>query len=117
MKVGVVKESAPGETRVAEIAGGQVREFLIRPADAGLEEAPVLALRGGDAGENARMAEAVLGGEKGPRRDVVLLNAAAALRVAGQVTTLRAGASCAAEAIDGGRASALLGRVKEALGR
>jgi anthranilate phosphoribosyltransferase len=106
-----------GETRVAEIADGEVREFFIRPADAGLGEAPQEAVRGGDAGENARMALAVLGGEEGPRRDVVLLNAAAALLVGGRVESLRAGASRAAEAIDGGRASDLLARVKEALGR
>jgi anthranilate phosphoribosyltransferase len=106
-----------GETLVAEIAGGLVHEHRIRPGDAGLEEAPQEAVRGGNAGENARMAQAVLEGERGPRRDVVLLNAATALLVAGQVDTLRKGAVRAAEAIDDGSASALLARVKEALGR
>jgi anthranilate phosphoribosyltransferase len=114
---GLDEVTLAGETRVAEIADGVVREHRIRPADAGLEEAPVAAVRGGDAGENARMAQAVLRGEKGPRRDVVLLNAAAALLVAGQAATLRAGAVRAAEAIDSGHASGLLARVKEALGR
>jgi anthranilate phosphoribosyltransferase len=114
---GLDEVTLAGETRVVEIAGGELREHRIRPGDAGLHEAPVEAIRGGDAGENARMAQAVLGGEKGPRRDVVLLNAATALLVAGQVETLRAGAARASEAIDGGSASALLARVKEALGR
>ena len=73
------------------------------------------AVRGGDAGENARLAREVLGGRKGPRRDVVLLNAAAALLVAERVANLREGVARAGEAIDRGQAAALLQRVGEAL--
>jgi anthranilate phosphoribosyltransferase len=87
----------------------------LRPEEAGLEAAPVEAIRGGDAVENARMAQGVLDGEGGARRDVVLLNAAAALLVAGRAGTLREGVATAASAIDAGRARALLVQIKEVL--
>ena len=92
-----------------------VHERRITPEEAGLGRAPLAAVRGGDAGENARLARAVLEGQAGPCRDVVLLNAAAALLVAGRAATLREGAALAGEAIDRGRAAALLQRVGEAL--
>jgi len=104
-----------GETQVSEVADGLVRERRLRPEDAGLEAAPVEAIRGGDAVENARMAQGVLDGERGARRDVVLLNAAAALMVAGKAETLRDGVANAATAIDLGRARALLAGVKAVL--
>ena len=104
-----------GETVVAEVRDGAVHERRITPEEAGLGRAPLAAVRGGDAGENARLARAVLEGQAGPCRDVVLLNAAAALLVAGRAATLREGAALAGEAIDRGRAAALLQRVGEAL--
>ncbi|HVQ29045.1 MAG TPA: anthranilate phosphoribosyltransferase [Vicinamibacteria bacterium] len=104
-----------GETAVAEIRDGVVHEWRITPEEAGLARAPLEAVRGGDAGENARLARGVLEGQAGPCRDVVLLNASAALLVAGRAASLTAGVALAREAIDGGRAAALLQRVGEAL--
>jgi len=104
-----------GETAVAEVADGQVRERTVTPDEAGLARAPVEAVRGGDARENARLAGEVLEGRPGPRRDVVLLNAAAALMVAGRASSLREGATQAKSAIDDGRVRRLLNDVKEAL--
>lgn len=104
-----------GETAVAEVRDGVVSERSISPEEAGLGRAPLEAVRGGDAGENARLARGVLEGQAGPCRDVVLLNAAAALLVAGRAANLAAGVALAGEAIDRGRAAALLQRVGEAL--
>jgi anthranilate phosphoribosyltransferase len=97
-----------GETRVSEWREGAVHEMVITPEDAGLEQAGVESLAGGDAAENAAIARGVLAGETGPRRDVVLLNAAAALVVAGRASDLRTGAGMAAEAVDAGRAARLI---------
>jgi anthranilate phosphoribosyltransferase len=100
-----------GATSVAAV-DGRLHEFTIRPEDAGLATASRDTLRGGDAPENAAIALAILKGEQGPRRDVVLLNAAAGLVVAGRAADLKQGALAAAAAIDDGRALALLERVK-----
>jgi anthranilate synthase/phosphoribosyltransferase len=104
-----------GPTAVAELDGGDVRTFEVRPEDAGLASAPLEALRGGDPQANAAIAREVLSGAPGPKRDVVLLNAAAALVVAGRAPTLKDGVRQAAAAIDDGRARALVERVMEAL--
>jgi anthranilate phosphoribosyltransferase len=83
--------------------------------DLGLVEAPVSALAGGSPAENAAIVESILrGGESGPRRDVVLLNAAAAFMAAGRAEDLGHGISLAAEAIDGGNAARLLERLRMA---
>jgi anthranilate phosphoribosyltransferase len=112
---GLDEMTLAGETLVAEVTDGEVRERRLAPGEAGLQAAPVEALRGGDAVENARLATGILDGEKGPRRDVVVLNAAAALVAAGKAESLREGAAQAATAIDEGRARRLLARVKEVL--
>jgi anthranilate phosphoribosyltransferase len=80
--------------------------------DFGLAEAPTSELAGGDAAENARLVEAVLGGERGSRRDVVLLNGGAAFLAAGRVTGIAEGIALAATTIDDGSASRLLGRLR-----
>jgi anthranilate phosphoribosyltransferase len=91
-----------------------------RPVDAialaalGISPAATSALAGGTPAENAALIEAVLGGAPGPHRDVVLLNAAAALVAAGRVPDLGAGVRLAAEAVDAGRASDLLDRLRAA---
>ena len=103
-----------GETRVVALEAGILREFTIAPEDAGLERAPPEAIRGGEPAENALALTALLAGSKGPYRDIVLLNAAAALVVAGRTRDLRDGAAQAARAIDSGAASAVLGRLKDA---
>jgi anthranilate phosphoribosyltransferase len=100
-----------GESEVVEIVDGRIRRFTITPEDAGLPRAPAAALKGGDPAENAAALRALLEGAPGPYRDCVLLNAAAALIVAGRATTLREGAALAAEAIDSGRAAAVLARL------
>ncbi len=102
-----------GETHVVAFDESGDRAFTIRPEEAGLSLAPTEALRGGDAGQNARLARAILEGEGGPRRDVVLLNAAAALCLVGRGEDLRSGVALAAAAIDDGRALRLLEQVKE----
>jgi anthranilate phosphoribosyltransferase len=103
-----------GETQVAALEGGAIREFTISPEDAGLERAPAAAIHGGEPAENAAALLALLAGAPGAYRDIVLLNAAAALVVAGRAAKLREGAALAARAIDSGAASAVLGRLKDA---
>jgi anthranilate phosphoribosyltransferase len=101
-----------GRTRVAELVHGNVRIREIGPEDAGLQRAPLEALLGGDLGENVRIARAVLEGEHGARRDVVLLNAAAALMVAGKAVDLLEGVQRAAEAIDSGATRRVVERLR-----
>ncbi|WP_043364333.1 anthranilate phosphoribosyltransferase [Belnapia sp. F-4-1] len=103
-----------GETQVVALEGSTIREFTIAPEDAGLRRAPPEAIRGGEPAENAIALTALLGGAPGPYRDIVLLNAAAALVVAGRDTDLASGAARAAAAIDSGAASAVLARLKDA---
>jgi anthranilate phosphoribosyltransferase len=102
-----------GPTEVAAVEGGRTRRFAVRPEDAGLRRCDPDSVGGGDPETNAGIARGVLAGEPGPRRDVVLLNAGAALLVAGRVGSLREGVGAAAEAVDAGRAARLLARVKE----
>jgi anthranilate phosphoribosyltransferase len=87
--------------------------FVLDPAEAGVEPCGAEALRGGDAPANAAIVRAVLAGERGPRRNAVLLNAAAALVVAGRAGKMREGVAQAAEAVDSGRAANLLGQAAE----
>jgi anthranilate phosphoribosyltransferase len=93
-----------GPTKVAEVVDGQVREYEVVPEDVGLDRVPSAALAGGSPEENARAARRVLGGEQGPHRDVVVLNAAAALLAADIVSDLRSGVARAVESIDSGAA-------------
>lgn len=97
-----------GPTQVAEWYDGRVRDYEIRPDQVGMDIASIESIRGGDAAQNAGILCSVLSGEPGPRRDVVLLNAGAALLVAGVVDDLAAGVAAAAESVDSGRALAKL---------
>ena len=97
-----------GPTQVVELNAGQIREFTISPADAGLPESPPEAIRGGDPAENALALRALLDGAPGAYRDIVRLNAGAALVVAGRAADLREGAAMAAASLDEGRAKAAL---------
>jgi anthranilate phosphoribosyltransferase len=110
---GIDEMSLCGPTRVTAFDDGEMRTFTVRPEDAGLDPCAAPALQGGDARANADIARRVLEGGRGPTRDVVLLNAAAALLVAGRVKDLRAGVAKAGRAVDEGRAAALLRRVVE----
>ena len=104
-----------GESHVVSLeADGSLREFMVSPEDAGLSRAPASAIKGGDPAENAAALEALLKGAPGAYRDVVLLNAAAALIVAGRAETLREGAAIAARAIDDGAALGVLTRLRAA---
>jgi anthranilate phosphoribosyltransferase len=108
---GLDELATSGSTEVAEWKDGAVRRFQITPEDAGLDRAPIDAIRGGDAEENAAALRALLAGEAGPYRDIVLLNAAAALVVADRASDLAEGAVVAAAAIDDGRAAQALERL------
>jgi len=105
---GLDELTTTGETEVAEWKDGAVRRFAVAPEDAGLPRADIADIRGGDAEENAVALRAMLDGQKGAYRDIVLLNAAAALIVADKVETLAEGAALAASVIDDGRASTAL---------
>ncbi|MHB8763735.1 MAG: anthranilate phosphoribosyltransferase [Deferrisomatales bacterium] len=100
-------------TRVVELAEGRVREYTVTPEDLGLARADPAELRGGDARENAAIIRAVLAGEPGARRDVVLLNAAAALLAAGAVPDLAAGLQAARRGLDSGEARRRLDALAE----
>jgi anthranilate phosphoribosyltransferase len=89
---------------------GQRKEYQLDPAELGLQKAPLETMRGGGPDDNAAIAREVLAGAKGPRRDVVLLNAAAALRAAGLARDWKEGLGQAADAIDSGRAGQVLER-------
>jgi anthranilate phosphoribosyltransferase len=101
---GIDEISLAGHTKVAECWHGTVRTFYVHPSEFGLSKAPVAALAGGDAAENASIIRRVLDGAPGPARDVVLMNAAAGLFVAGRVPSLRSGIAEAAAAVDSGSA-------------
>ena len=107
---GLDEVSPSGPTTVAELRDGRVSTFEVTPEDFGLSTVPIEALRGGDATRNAEIIRNVLGGEPGPARVAVLLNAGAALCVAGIVDDARAGAALAAEAVDSGAATETLER-------
>ena len=101
---GLDELTTTGPTFVAELKDGSVTTFEVTPGDAGLEQASPQDLSGGDAEENAKAIDAVLSGKPSAFRDIVVLNAAAALIVAGKAEGLLQGAKLAAEAIDSGAA-------------
>jgi anthranilate phosphoribosyltransferase len=105
---GLDELTTTGISHVAVLDGGKISTFKISPKNAGLPEAKPEDLIGGDASENAAHIRAVLGGNLGPFRNIVLLNAAAALLVAGKVKTLRDGVALAAQSIDSGKAKGVL---------
>ena len=107
---GLDELSLAGVNKVAEIARGKITCFEIRPEDAGLPKTPNGALRGGTPKTNARKLRALLEGKFGPYRDVVLMNAGAALMIAGKAGDLKGGVKLAASAIDRGRARATLNK-------
>jgi len=96
---------------VLELRDGEVRSFEVDPTALGLPPADRAALRGGDSADNAVLARRVLGGEPGPHRDIVLLNAAAGIVTAGLADNLDSGLAQARESLDGGRASEVLERL------
>ncbi|HWR30067.1 MAG TPA: anthranilate phosphoribosyltransferase [Negativicutes bacterium] len=106
-----ISTSAP--TQVSEVVDGEIRSYMIDPADYGLPTASLDAISGGTPEENADIIKNILQGARGARRDLVLLNAAAALVVAGKAEDIKEGIMIAAESIDSGAALAKLDRMRE----
>ncbi|MDO9176564.1 MAG: bifunctional glutamine amidotransferase/anthranilate phosphoribosyltransferase, partial [Actinomycetota bacterium] len=112
---GMDEVSASGPTTVAEFdsVAGAVRTYELTPESVGIARGTLADIAGGNAEENARIVRALLEGEHGPRRDVVLMNAAAALFAAGRATDLAEGVSLARESIDSGNAFAAMSALGE----
>lgn len=100
--------STTGPNKVSRLKDGQVHTFVLDPQSLNLPRAELADLKGGDAQQNAAITRSVLNGETGPRRDVVLLNAAASLTASGMTADLPAGIKLAARSIDSGAARARL---------
>jgi anthranilate phosphoribosyltransferase len=110
---GLDELSTLGHTKVSELRDGMVNTFYVHPADVGLPRASIGDLAGGSAAENAGMVERLLAGESGPRQDIVLLNAGAALFVAGQAPSLGDGVAAARDSITSGRARDVLQKLRQ----
>jgi len=108
---GLDEISNTGASRVSEVREGVVRTFEVRPEDVGLPRASIGDLRGGDREQNAQIIRTIFDGERGPRRDIVLLNAAAALVAGAKARDLADGVELAARSIDGGAARERLDRL------
>lgn len=108
---GLDEITTTGVTNVAELKDGKVRLFDITPEEVGLERVDLDALKGGDPEYNAKALRALLEGDEGPYRDVVLMNAAASLIVAGQTSEMNEGVALAAKSIDSGAAAKVLDRL------
>ena len=101
---GLDEISLSGETFVAELREGAVKRYILTPEDFGMSRAPIETLRGGNAPENAALIREVLKGQPGPRRDIAVMNAAAALVASGIAANFQDGAQLAANAISSGLA-------------
>jgi anthranilate phosphoribosyltransferase len=110
---GMDEITTTGETLALEVRGGKVLRHRLGPEDFGVARASLKQLQGGDRDENAGIARAVLGGEKGARRDIVLVNAAAALVAAGRAGSFGEGMRMAAESVDSGAAAEKMTRLVE----
>jgi anthranilate phosphoribosyltransferase len=97
---GLDEISNTGESHIAEVHEGVVRSSRVRPEDFGMPRATIADLQGGDRQENADIIRRILGGEAGPRRDIVLMNAAAALVAGGKAHDLKEGVALGAQSID-----------------
>jgi anthranilate phosphoribosyltransferase len=108
---GLDELTTTGTSHVAELRDGKVSVFQVTPEDAGLPRARLADIKGGEPAENATRLRGILDGETGPLRDIVLLNSAAALIIAGKAGDLRAGAALAAQSIASGQARRALERL------
>ncbi len=108
---GLDELSTVGKTKVSQLQNGKVINYQLHPTDVGLQEAAPEELAGGDPEENAQIMQDILGGKRGAKRDVVLLNAAAALVAGGEAEDLTAGVERAAEVIDQGLAEEKLSQL------
>ncbi len=114
---GLDELSTLGHTKVSELRHGSVNTFYVHPADVGLRRASVEDLAGGSASDNAALVERLLDGEPGPRRDIVLLNAGAALLVADRAASLADGIRIATASLDTGGARRVLVALREICAR
>ena len=105
---GLDEISISNKTRIFEIKNNRVRKFTMMPENFGIKRASIETIKGRDAKINAKIIERILEGEKGPKRDVVILNSAAALYVAGKVKDINSGIKLAEESIDRGKAKKIL---------
>src|SRR5438034_7560124 len=108
---GLDEISNTGESRVSEVREGVVRTYTVRPEDFGLARASIGDLLGGDRAQNAEIIRVILAGEPGPKRDIVLMNASAALVAGGRARDLKEGVELGARSLDGGAASQKLERL------
>ena len=108
---GMDELTTTGATTVAELKNGAITVFEVTPEDAGLPRARIADLKGGDAATNATALRTLLLGEPGAYRDIVVLNAAAALIVAGKTNSIKDGVAKAQVSIDSGRAAQALDRL------
>jgi anthranilate phosphoribosyltransferase len=111
---GLDEFSVSGPTRVVELRDGRLETYDVTAAEVGLEPVPDGSVRAGDPDENARVLRGVLDGESGTERSLAVLNAAAAIQVAGRAESLAEGVGAATRAIDSGAAEDVLGRWVEA---
>ncbi len=116
-KDGLDEITTTDETMIAEVKDGKITNYTIKPEDFGFERATVEDLVGGDASINKGILKDVLGGEKGPKRDILLMNAGAALYVAGKADSIKEGITVAAEIIDQGKATAKMAEFVEKTSR
>ncbi len=114
-KLDEISMSAP--TTICEFQDGWMRNYTIAPEDFGFARCTKADLRGGEPEENARITNGILAGEKGPKRDAVLMNAGAALYIGGKAGSMKDGIQLAAELIDSGRAAAALKKFIEVSNR
>jgi len=105
--------SLSGETQIAEVREGSVRRFIVAPEDFGVSRAPLEAIRGGTPQENAKLILSLLAGEPGPRLDIVIANAAAALVVTGIAEDFRSAAELARHAVASGEAQIKLEQLRD----
>ncbi len=110
---GLDEISLSGETQIAEVRNASVRRFTVAPEDFGLSRAPLEAIRGGTPQENADLIQSLLAGEPGPRLDIVLANAAAALVVSGVAKDFRNAAELARGSVASGEARKKLDQLRE----
>ena len=112
-KDGLDEITITGPTHIAEVRNGEIRAYDISPEEFGLRSAPISEIQGGDTKANAEIIRNIVAGEKSARRDVVILNAAAALVVAGRADTIAAGMPMAKESLDSGAAREKLEKLAE----
>lgn len=110
---GLDELSTTGPSRVAELRDGEIRSYTVQPEDFGLPRVTMADLKGGSAADNAEIIRRILAGERSPKRDIVVLNAGAAIAAGGKAPDIAAGIALATQSIDSGAARDRLARLVE----